>query len=1514
MPKNKDLQQALHINVTPSTPDHDESLKKLRQLEMQLAAEKQKVAQLRSQRLSGLSERGSQRLSGLPESGSCGIIMEHSDLVLKPSKPMQRINSLKSNSSMGSACMPMSTLADMDKTGTVQVFAERRDHEIFSQFNPRFSRRAGAGCGRTGSTISSSDVITHLKEQHGLQTNDPRLDSMWKELSMKPRLTFEEFVMVKDNCVLMDRALTDQLIIPDFASFSDSIKECYLETKPDLPDDGTIHPPPNGDVARYIPSLAKVDPSFYGVAVCSVDGQQYSVGDAQKAFCIQSTSKPLTYGMALELHGEEKVHSHVGCEPSGRNFNARSMLVKQQAPGEEVRVDAHGNPITSKGIPHNPCINAGAIMVSSLVKQEDAEDARFDYVMDVWKRLAGGRNIGFQNSTYMGERATADRNWCLGYMMKEEHAFPDAVDLVKTLESYFMYCSIEMDAEAMAIVAGTLANGGVCPVTGERVFQAKTVQRCLSIMQVAGMYDYSGEFALKMGFPCKSGVSGVLCIVIPGVCGIATFSPRLDHLGNSVKGIRFCHELNQRFPFHEFASLRGCHKGKDITVSSLTGDATNMREHQEHAGVDAGGNDDRRGVIGGGTPTSSASSRCNSSTTRRSSWELRSDGVQQHQESEEDLTQLWYAAASGELLILRQLAASGVDVNIADYDRRSALHLAASEGQVHAVRYLLALGADTSYTDRYGNRPLDDAVREGYEEVELVLRQHMGEMHGYMSGADDDDGAESGADEADGAGTDEATGTATARPSWSGAGLRLPSGSDDEEADVDGGIEEFTFEMLNSPVEHNHQQDQQKCLYQGNVRWLQLLLRSTSFVSRALLRPLPLNLPLPTTALEGATVTADSDQAPPNSNVPRVQLYGKMMRKADLVHMLNEQGISPGSLCNKSEVASSGSGSSSGSTPSSSSSSSLLTWNGSADYSLSAQLQSLPEFFNRKCFQQCCVDPLRNPTIIKCLTGSLAIPDFPNFTRKVREVFDATTTAPNTPVMATGGGSTLAMAGHAACEMCTVDGQHLELNSIGSGFGAGSSTGGVQWVQVQDLIRPVVYCLVLEQEEMRIARMRTATEKRDPGANPDDDGGSSGGDGSGKLGQKMNVHQYVGREPRPSDATEIELNPDGIPFNPFTAGGAIMTLALLQGDTQGEGGGEGGGETQAKLRAVQSLVERLQGGLPCRLNQSAFEAATLPCNGGGNQERCVTYMLKATGCMDQSIDEVENLKAHFMCHALETSTRGLAVLAATLAGGGVCPTSGERVLSPHVVKSCLSLMNTSGMGNVSGEFQFKVGVPSKCAQGNAGGMILMAVPNVLGVCYVPDVMSAQGCQKMNDTSHTASGLPFCEGLVERFAFHRHDSNNVNTTNKSTEDPTRRVVHWQDVKTTMGGTVTSHTTSTAVVTRMLSAASMGDLMSIKAMQAAGCSLECADYDMRTAGHLAAATGHLEVLRYFASQGVDLEKQDRWGGTPLDDAEHEGHREVANSLRMWLGMPEVDNASDDSGSGLREGGGLQACALG
>ena len=133
------------------------------------------------------------------------------------------------------------------------------------------------------------------------------------------------------------------------------------------------------------------------------------------------------------------------------------------------------------------------------------------------------RSPTFANSTYLSEKASADRNFCLGYMMREEGAFPKGVDILTTLCAYFMFCSIECTVHTLSVVAGTFANGGTCPVTGKKVFESSVVRNCLSVMHSCGMYDYSGTFAYKMGFPCKSGVGGALMIVIPGVCGFCTW-------------------------------------------------------------------------------------------------------------------------------------------------------------------------------------------------------------------------------------------------------------------------------------------------------------------------------------------------------------------------------------------------------------------------------------------------------------------------------------------------------------------------------------------------------------------------------------------------------------------------------------------------------------------------------------------------------------------------------------------------------------------------------------------------------------------------------------------------------------------------------------------------------------------------------------------------------------------------------------------------------------------------------
>jgi len=275
--------------------------------------------------------------------------------------------------------------------------------------------------------------------------------------------------------------------------------------------------------------------------------------------------------------------------------------------------------------------------------------------------LAGGFRPGFSNSTYLSERKTADRNFALGYFMRENGAFPDDVDLVETLEFYFQCCSIEMTVESMAVVASTLANGGICPLTGKRVLSPSTVQKCLALMSSCGMYDYSGEWAFSVGLPGKSGVSGVVIVVVPNVMGLCIWSPRLDAHGNSVRGIDFSRRLVDTFNFHNY----------DNVVGGVH-DKIDPRRPQEDQGRDL-------------------------------------------------LQALCWAASKGDMSGIRRLVARGVDLNGADYDGRTALHLAASEGHVEVVAFFLDRGANPGPRDRWNATPRDDAVREGHLEVTALL-------------------------------------------------------------------------------------------------------------------------------------------------------------------------------------------------------------------------------------------------------------------------------------------------------------------------------------------------------------------------------------------------------------------------------------------------------------------------------------------------------------------------------------------------------------------------------------------------------------------------------------------------------------------------------------------------------------------------------------------------------------------------------------------------------------------------
>jgi glutaminase len=487
--------------------------------------------------------------------------------------------------------------------------------------------------------ITTSKLLGILKYM-GIRPDDPRLQIHIPENGENAehdggRIGLDDFkrIIQLSQGDLVKNAIKGELVIPDFKTFTADITEIFK----------AVHENNAGHVATYIPQLGRVNPEQFAVSVCTIDGQRLSLGDANTRFCIQSISKPINYCIALEEHGETTVHQHVGREQSGIGFN--------------------GLVLNSKGLPHNPMINAGAIMCCSLVRPAMEMADRFDYVLDMWTKLSGGIPATFNNSVYLSERLTADRNFALGYFMREKKAFPENTDLLNTLEFYFQCCSIELNADAMAITAATLANAGVCPITGESILKPETVKNCLSLMSSCGMYDFSGEFAFTIGLPAKSGVAGGLMIVIPNLMGICVWSPRLDELGNSVRGIHFCKELVKKFNFHNFDSL---------------------------------------------------TSRLSHKTDPR---------LRKNQSKISNVISMCWAASEGDLLEIQHLLARGINVNEADYDGRTPLHLAASEGHANVVAYLIAHNANVMSVDRWGNTPLDDAHRGKHEEAIKILER-----------------------------------------------------------------------------------------------------------------------------------------------------------------------------------------------------------------------------------------------------------------------------------------------------------------------------------------------------------------------------------------------------------------------------------------------------------------------------------------------------------------------------------------------------------------------------------------------------------------------------------------------------------------------------------------------------------------------------------------------------------------------------------------------------------------------
>ncbi|RAI59211.1 glutaminase A [Roseicella frigidaeris] len=291
-------------------------------------------------------------------------------------------------------------------------------------------------------------------------------------------------------------------------------------------------PVTEGKVADYIPMLAEASPDWFGLCVAGVDGVVQTAGDADRPFSIQSISKPFVFALVCQALGGGRARESVGVNATGLAFN--SVMAIELNPGRTM----------------NPMVNAGAIATTSLVPGRDPA-AKWRFLLDGMSAFAG-RRLTMDEAVYASEAATNQRNQGIARLLHSYgrmYCDPDeATDL------YTRQCAISVTARDLAVMGATLADGGVNPLTRERVLDADRCKRVLAVMATAGLYEQSGDWLYEVGLPGKSGVSGGLVTIAPGKGGLGTFSPPLDEAGNSVRGQLATRFLSERLGLNLFAS------------------------------------------------------------------------------------------------------------------------------------------------------------------------------------------------------------------------------------------------------------------------------------------------------------------------------------------------------------------------------------------------------------------------------------------------------------------------------------------------------------------------------------------------------------------------------------------------------------------------------------------------------------------------------------------------------------------------------------------------------------------------------------------------------------------------------------------------------------------------------------------------------------------------------------------------------------------------------------------------
>ena len=281
-----------------------------------------------------------------------------------------------------------------------------------------------------------------------------------------------------------------------------------------------------GNVATYIPELAKGDRNDLGLYVLRSDGRHFQAGDYKKRFTIQSVVKPILLLLALMDNGEEYVRARVGVEATGKPFDAINVT-------DQTLLSDHLNPM----------VNMGAIAMCSLIKGKDYEE-RFQRLLELTRTLAGDPEIQLDENVYLSEKRTGNKNRALAFLLKTYGLLQD--DVEEVLDCYFKACSISVNAKDLAHIGYVLANRGKLPQSDERIFPSRYANYVNAILMTCGMYDGSGDFAVNVGVPAKSGVGGGIMAVVPTRMGIGIFSPGLDPKGNSLAGIQVLTRMSKQ--------------------------------------------------------------------------------------------------------------------------------------------------------------------------------------------------------------------------------------------------------------------------------------------------------------------------------------------------------------------------------------------------------------------------------------------------------------------------------------------------------------------------------------------------------------------------------------------------------------------------------------------------------------------------------------------------------------------------------------------------------------------------------------------------------------------------------------------------------------------------------------------------------------------------------------------------------------------------------------------------------